>query len=114
MLEEVVALVLAATATGQGLTLVHFSAQTETFLSLKPPNTPYNSHKKVLKSSRKVDECKPLRRGVRWDREQPSLHPFARHARVATRGEAVQVEPMKSKLTPPGTKRLKVKYDNLL
>ena len=29
-------------------------------------------------------------------------------------GEAVQVEPMKSNLKVPGTKRLKVKYDNLL
>ena len=26
----------------------------------------------------------------------------------------MQVEPMKSKLTAPGTKRLKLKYDNLL
>jgi hypothetical protein len=30
------------------------------------------------------------------------------------RGEAVQAEPMKSKLKAPGTKRLKPKYDNLL
>ena len=28
----------------QGLTLIHFSAQPETFLSLKPPNMPYNSN----------------------------------------------------------------------
>jgi len=29
-------------------------------------------------------------------------------------GKAVQVEPIKSKLKPPGTERLKQKYDNLL
>ena len=29
-------------------------------------------------------------------------------------GEAVQVQPMKSKLKAPGTKLLKLKYDNLL
>ena len=29
-------------------------------------------------------------------------------------GEAVQVEPMKSRLKAPGPKRLKLRYDNLL
>ena len=32
----------------------------------------------------------------------------------AGNGEAMQVEPMTSKLKAPGTKRLKLKYDNLL
>jgi len=67
----------------QGLTLVHCLAQPEPFVSLKihpnpPINTPYTlcappkypskhplSHKKVLKLSREVDECKSLAGGTR-------------------------------------------------
>jgi hypothetical protein len=47
----------------QGLTLVRFSAQPEPFLvtyTTKPPNL---NLKKLLASSRKVDECMPLARG---------------------------------------------------
>ena len=40
----------------QWLTLVHFSAHPEPLKSLKSHNIP----QKVLTSSRKVDECKPL------------------------------------------------------
>ncbi len=32
----------------------------------------------------------------------------------AAQGEAVQVDPIKPKLKPPGTKRLKLKFDILL
>jgi len=45
---------------GQGLTLVHFSAQPEPFLSLKYTETTQRVPQKVLTSSRKVDEFKPL------------------------------------------------------
>ena len=34
--------------------------------------------------------------------------------RAVLQGGAVQVEPMKSKLKAPGTKRLKLRYDHLL
>jgi len=43
----------------QGLTLVHFSAQLEPFLSLKLPMYP----SRVLRLSRKVNECKSLASG---------------------------------------------------
>ena len=43
-----------------------------------------------------MNECKPLAGGV------------LRH------GSAVQVDPIKPTLKPPGTKRLKLKYDKLL
>jgi len=54
-----------------------------------------------------VDECKPLVPGVRAG---------GGGARAHLRGEAVQVEPMKSKLKAPGTtsNRLKLKYEKLL
>ena len=47
-----------------------------------------------------MNECKPLVPGVGW----------------APRGlgRAVQVEPLKPKLNPPGIKRSKLKYDNPL
>ena len=48
-----------------------------------------------------MDKCKPLRGG-----EGVGL--------LHARGRAVQVDPMKPKLKPPGTKRLKVNYDILL
>jgi hypothetical protein len=41
---------------------------------------------------------------------QSAVRELAAHAK----GKAVQVEPMKSKLKPPGTKRLKLKCDTLL
>jgi len=66
---------------GQGLTLVHFSAQPEPFLTLHTPTYPLIPHNtcsmtnnqplnappvplKALTLSRKVDECKPLVIGV--------------------------------------------------
>ena len=55
-----------------------------------------------------MDECKPLPGGVRGRRVQRD---------GPVHGEAVRVEPMKSKLKAPGTpgtKRLKLKHDNLL
>ena len=69
-----------------------------------------------------MDECKPLGDGdgaVR-DRHAPHLHHRALQRRAldagggAGLGEAVQVEPMKSKLKPPGTMRLKLRYDGPL
>ena len=48
-----------------------------------------------------MDECKPLQRG-----------PADPRARAL--GRAVQVVPIKPTLKPPGTKRLKLKYDELL
>jgi len=39
--------------------LVHFSAQSELFVSLKPTGTTHRIQQKVLTSSRKVDDCKP-------------------------------------------------------
>ena len=52
--------VLARAAVGQGLTLVHFSAQPEPFFSLKPTETTQCVLQKVLTSGRKVDKCKGL------------------------------------------------------
>jgi hypothetical protein len=58
-----------------------------------------------------MDECGPLGGGgVLADRvRQPLLPPQLRRP-----GEAVQSEPMKPKLKAPGTKRLKLKYENML
>ena len=44
------------------------------------------------------------------------LRRVERHERVLRDpdGRAVQVEPIKSKLKPPGIERLKLKHDNLL
>jgi len=49
-----------------------------------------------------VDECKPLAPGA----GVPGAHLPPR----AGRGRAVQVDPIKPKLKPPGTKRLKLTY----
>jgi hypothetical protein len=48
----------------QGLSLVHFSAQPESFQSLNSIETTQVVCQKVLTSSRKVDECKPLDGGA--------------------------------------------------
>jgi hypothetical protein len=61
---------LARPATGQGLTLVNFSAQLETFPWLTPLSVSFNSRnisvdKAELTCSRNVDECKPLPQGRR-------------------------------------------------
>jgi len=60
-----------------------------------------------------VDECKPLLRGdvrrVGRHGRRPVLAVAGRRA-----GEAVQLEPIKSKSKSPGTKRLKLKHDNLV
>jgi hypothetical protein len=58
----------AARTAGQGLPLVHFSAQPEPFSSLKPRNTPNASHIKC--SSPEVDECKPMPLGARRARQR--------------------------------------------
>ena len=42
---------------GQGLTLVHVSARTQPFLSLKITETTQRTPQEVLRSSRNVDEC---------------------------------------------------------
>ena len=47
-----------------------------------------------------------------WRPAAAAHDPAAEHALVL--GKAVQVDPMKPKLKPPGTKRLKLKYDGLL
>ena len=54
-----------------------------------------------------MDGCKPLTRGS-------STSTPTTGSTSATRGRAVQVDPMKPKLKPPGTKRLKLEYDGLL
>ena len=54
-----------------------------------------------------MDECNPLVRG-------PRRAPHVRQLLVLQRrqhGEAVQLDPIKSTLKAPGTKRLKLKYD---
>ena len=48
-----------------------------------------------------MDECKPLAGG-------------AHHGGGAGQGEAVQIEPMKSKLKPPRSKLLKLENEQLL
>ena len=68
-----------------------------------------------LKLSWKVKECKPL-----LDGEEVAHAAQARRCRHGARrlvlhlGEAVQVESMKPKLKPPGTQRLKLKWETLL
>jgi len=56
-----------------------------------------------------VDECKPLERG--GVNPEATVAESGQHEML---GEAVQVDPIKPKLKPPGTKRLKLKYDELL
>jgi hypothetical protein len=51
---------MAVAERGQGLTLVHFLGQPETFLTLKLHETTQRIPQKALMMSRKVDECKPL------------------------------------------------------
>ena len=59
--------------------------------------------------SRKVDECKPLVRGVHVHRGV-----VQRRNRRRRHGGAVQVDPTRLMLKAPGTKPLKLKYDKLL
>ena len=59
---------------------------------------------KVLKLSSEVSECKPLAGGG----ARPHLRP------AVAQGRAVQFDPMKPKLKPPGTKRSKLNCDVLL
>ena len=56
-----------------------------------------------------MDECKPLRGGVRVDGLRAALRVHA-----ALRGRVVQVDPIKPMLKLPGTKRLKLEHDGLL
>ena len=59
-----------------------------------------------------MDECKPLvDGGDQWDVDEILRLQYGDD--VDRRGEAVQVDPFKPKLKPPGTKRLKLKYDEL-
>jgi hypothetical protein len=46
--------------------------------------------------------------------DAPQLRPRHEELHPAHHGEAVQVDPIKPKLKAPGTKRLKLKYDELL
>ena len=124
----------------QGLTLVHFSAQLEPFLTqntpyhpLIPPDAASSSPKQpltappipqgVLTLSQEVDECKPLPRGGGdagaeggrgggrrrrrrgWRRGGGGAVRY--RAGAACQGRALQVDPMKPLLKPPGTKHLK-------
>ena len=63
----------------------------------------------LLKLSSNVNECKPLveARGGRGGGGGGAGQAGG------VRGRAVQVDPIKPTLIPPGTKRLKLKYDNL-
>ena len=111
------------------LTLVHFSAQPEPFLtqntlgtpllpsdiSLTPRKQPLHaspiSHKAVM-VSQKLDECKPLCGGERDHADE--LHrcgPPALPRVQQSHGRAVQVEPIKPKLTAPGPEHLKLQCD---
>jgi len=63
-----------------------------------------------------VDECKPLPDGVprpSGDQAVGELHQLE-PGREQPQGRAVQVDPVKSRLKPPGTKRLKLKYEGPL
>jgi len=116
---------------GQGLTLAHFKAQLEDLRGhiahvraqlehLQATSTGqfglYGRQRQLklseqgqskLKLSRNGNECKPLHAG------KPARGPGrgARGGRHHSR--AVQFDPMKPKLKPPGTERLKVKCDVL-
>jgi len=59
--------VLPRATSHQGLTLVHFSPPSEPFLSLTSTETTQRLPQKVLTSSRKVDEFKPLPDGITRD-----------------------------------------------
>jgi hypothetical protein len=65
--------------------------------------------RKRLRLSREADECKPLLHG-----RGAARHLVPHQQKERQHGKAVQVEPMKPMLKPPGTQRLKPKYDNLL
>jgi len=54
-----------------------------------------------------MDECKPLLHGHTAAGDQGCGH-------GGLPSRAVQVDPIKPNLKPPGTKRLKLKYDTLL
>jgi len=111
--------------------------------SYTPPNHPLNAPpipQKALELSRKVNECRPLRRGhagpYRWltykissrycrrsEREvgrdhSRRNHPRQSHSRrrayTTSPGRAVHVEPMKPVFEARGTMRLTVRYDELL
>ena len=63
---------------------------------------------KVLKLSFEVSECEPL--GVGGQASRPGG--AGRHARAGPGpGRAVQLDPIKPKLKPPGTERLKLEYN---
>ena len=66
----------AATHRRQGRTLVHFSAQPELLLSPKSTETPQRVRERVLTSSRKVDECKPLISGGGGGGRKKAPQPF--------------------------------------
>ena len=66
---------------------------------------------KVLKLSSNVSECKPLQRGGAGRAQVRGAH---RHHAHPLPGEPVQVDPIKPTLKAPGTKLLKLKYDDPL
>ena len=62
-----------------------------------------------------MDECKPLLHGLRVRaRVELGVHRHRRHHALHHQGKAVQVDPIKPALKPPGTKRLKLKCDRPL
>jgi serine/threonine protein kinase len=67
--------------------------------------------RKALTLSRKVDGCKPLAHGIIHRDIKPAN--ILVHRGPSDLGRAVQVDPMKPKLKPPGTKGLKLKCDIL-
>ena len=121
----------------QGLTLVRIPAQLELTLSLsaqlkltmssiQPKSTRgcvprvlklssnvSDVFPKVLKLSSEVSECNPLV-GTLYKGWERSSHRGVLTVRPRQRGKAVQVDPIKSTLTAPGTQRLKEKHDEPL
>jgi len=81
------------------------SAQLELSLCPTLPNLTNDCVPNVLKLSSAVNQCKPLAGGDRARRRGGNRRRL---------GRAVQVDPMKPKLKPPGTKRSKLEYDGLL
>jgi hypothetical protein len=61
-----------------------------------------------------VNECKPLHVGDRRRVRRAARRALRRSRGALVHGEAVQVDPMKLNLKPPGTERLKLKCDDPL
>jgi len=95
----------AAQAPGRGIHSFPFQLNLAVLSATRPTST-HEGVPKVLKLSRRVNECKPLASGSRG----PGVLPLSVR-RQRAQGRAVQVDPIKPALKAPGTERLKLKYD---